>query len=341
MAESVLHLRLPGLLGPLPADAVALIASDACLERLAAFLSQGRRRPPNRAHAPLPPGFTLPGASPPLPVGPLSLLGDGGDPGDGYWLRADPVQFVPDRDQLRLLGPETLALEPDEANRIVGDFNRFYADDGITLYIGAASRWYLHCTTPPDLETTPLPDVIGDSVEAGLPTGEDAVAWRARLNEIQMFLHGHPVNQEREVRGQPAVNGIWPWGGGVLSQVSSRWARVFSDDPLVVGLARSAGVAVSGWPERPRDALSAGAGNALFAANLPAVDDGETFQTWERALTSFAADWAPALEAAFAAGEYSTIEVDTGAAGLWTIRSRDRWAFWRRSRSLARLLLTQ
>ncbi|MFV8833755.1 hypothetical protein ACNSTU_02215 [Aquisalimonas sp. APHAB1-3] len=341
MAESVLYLRLPGLLGPLPADAVNLIASDAPLERFAGFLSRGRRQRSKRHQPLIAPGFTLAPSSERPPVGPLSFLGDGGDPGAGYWLRADPVQLVADRDQVRLLGPNTLALQAHEADRLVRDFNAFFGGDGIELHIGAPGRWYLRCTATPDLETTPLHCVLGGSVDAALPTGDDAATWRARLNEIQMFFHAHPVNQEREMHGMAPVNGIWPWGGGHLPEVSSRWARVFSDDPLVTGLGLRAGVMVSGWPACPDESLVAGEGDTLFAGAMPVVSDGETFQEWEAALSGIAGGWTPVLDRALAAGACDAVQIDTGAAGVWTIRRRDRWAFWRRSRSLARLLLTE
>ena len=51
-----------------------------------------------------------------------------------------------------------------------------------------------------------------------MPTGEDAPAWRARLNEAQMLLHAHPVNAEREAAGLPAVASIWWWGGGAAPE---------------------------------------------------------------------------------------------------------------------------
>jgi hypothetical protein len=36
--------------------------------------------------------------------------------------------------------------------------------------------------------------------------------WLKLLNEIQMFLYQHPVNQQRELRGQPVINSLWCWG---------------------------------------------------------------------------------------------------------------------------------
>jgi hypothetical protein len=64
------------------------------------------------------------------------------------------------------------------------------------------------------MTTTPLWRAIGGSMLVQLPTGADAPAWRARLNEAQMLLHAHPVNAAREENGLPAVASVWWWGGG-------------------------------------------------------------------------------------------------------------------------------
>jgi len=35
--------------------------------------------------------------------------------------------------------------------------------------------------------------------------------FRAQLNELQMQLHDHPLNQAREARGELPVNSLWLW----------------------------------------------------------------------------------------------------------------------------------
>jgi hypothetical protein len=46
--------------------------------------------------------------------------------------------------------------------------------------------------------------------------------WRHAINEAQMVLHAHPVNQARQAAGQPVVNSLWPWGGGRLPAATHR-----------------------------------------------------------------------------------------------------------------------
>src|SRR5205814_619298 len=82
------------------------------------------------------------------------------------------------------------------------------------------------------------------------------------LNEAQMVLHAHPVNEAREARGEPPINSVWLWGAGRAAKVrNERWHSVSADDPVALGLARAAGIrhrplagSAAGWLERmPED----------------------------------------------------------------------------------------
>jgi hypothetical protein len=44
------------------------------------------------------------------------------------------------------------------------------------------------------------------------------IHWRRLQNELQMLLSQHPVNAAREAAGKLAINGIWFWGAGALSE---------------------------------------------------------------------------------------------------------------------------
>ena len=64
----------------------------------------------------------------------------------------------------------------------------------------------------------------------------------ALLNEAQMLLHAHPVNEAREARGELAINSLRLWGAGrAPGSAHCRWQSVTADDPAVRGAARLAG----------------------------------------------------------------------------------------------------
>lgn len=334
------YLRVPGLLGPIPADAMQLVDASPAVERLAGLLSKARRVRTGEAAAGIP-GFALESAGGAVPAGPLGLLGAGGSPGDDFWFRADPIHLLADRDQLRLLGPETLDLDRDEAGQLVAAFNDYFHDDGLELVAPLPDTWFLRCSTPPRVDPVPLHAARDVPLGSVQPRGEDASWWQARLNEMQMLLHGHAVNRERERQGRLLVNGIWPWGGGVLPRVSGQWDTVLSDEPLVRGLGVAAGLAVEPWSDEAEPVLQAAeAGPTLAVApELPAVRDGESFQAWEAEVHGFSEAWAAPLERALRQRRCTSVTLDAGlGSSPRRLTPASVLAFWRRRRAFVSLL---
>ncbi|MGB0846684.1 MAG: hypothetical protein ACPGSM_08155 [Thiolinea sp.] len=131
-------------------------------------------------------------------------------------LCADPVHLQSGSDAI-VLNPVAPELSPAEAERIITDLNQHLEQDGLILKAFHPQRWYLHQlderfshSLP---QTTPLPEVGNGNIFPALPQGGDKY-WHQLLNEIQMLLHNHSINQAREHSGQLPVNGVWFWGEG-------------------------------------------------------------------------------------------------------------------------------
>ena len=155
------------------------------------------------------------------PIAPYSLLADGGEPGRHHWLRADPVHLKLEGSRLVLADGGTFSISQQEAESLTDSLNPHFSADGLTFYPLRPDRWYLRSETAPALETTQLTAAAGKSIDTLLPRGGDARTWRTRLNDVQMLLHGHAVNEARERAGQPPINSVWLWGGGTLSDAVS------------------------------------------------------------------------------------------------------------------------
>jgi hypothetical protein len=189
--------------------------------------------------------FGLPAGSE-LPGGALSLLGDGGQPGDACWLRADPVHLRVNRDQIVLADHHAFEISQGEAEALTDALNRHFDQDGLVFYPLRPERWYLRTPAAPAILTTPLGEAIGRQVDLLLPRGPEALAWHRLGNEVQMLLHGLPQNHGREAHGLPEINGVWLWGAGPLpTAVDRRYALVVADDPLTTGFGRASGCAPS------------------------------------------------------------------------------------------------
>jgi hypothetical protein len=189
-----------------------------------------------------------------LPVAAVTWLADGGEPGEAWWLRADPVNLHADLWQVLLVDARNLAISPVEAESLVAEFNKTFAPDGWHLEAPHPSRWYLRLTADPGLRTYPLQEAIGRDIHPLLPIGPQRQRWHTLLTEIQMLFHSAKINSEREARGSPLINSVWFWGGGFLPEAAQSPAQgIYADDPVTRGLAHLAKVAVNPLPAKVTD----------------------------------------------------------------------------------------
>lgn len=173
-----------------------------------------------------------------LPVAAVGYVSDAGRVPEGYCLGADPVHLVPDRDHLVLVDGATLHLSRAEAERLVGELNAHFAENGWRWEAPVPTRWYLTVPADPALRTYPLATVTGKAIDAFLPAGREGKRWHGIMNEVQMLLHASEVNRHRQAMGQIPVSSVWFWGGGTVPAVGhSRWSQVWSGEPVSLGLA--------------------------------------------------------------------------------------------------------
>src|SRR5437667_974283 len=203
------------------------------------------------------------------PVAPYTLLADGGAPERHYWMRADPVHLRVSRDSLGLA--DTFEVSRAESEALVETLNRHFGPT-MLFYPMRPARWYVRFDKAPELQTTPAAAARGLAIDEKLPSGPDAMRFHALMNEAQMLLHEHPVNAGREARGEPALNSIWFWGGGVIDAAKARpFSAVIADDPLAHGLALAAGIPALALPQDAGSALAAlgGEGRVLVVFDAP------------------------------------------------------------------------
>jgi len=263
----------------------------------------------------------LPGAD--VPIAPATYALDHGEQPLDYCLRADPVHAVADRDVLRILDPHGLSIAPAEARGLVATLNAHFAQDGLQFIAPQPERWYLALPADPQMRTHPLAHIVGASLHDYLPFGESGKRWQGVLNEIQMLLHEHPINDAREARGELPINSVWFWGGGnVPSLAQKKWAQVWSDDVVALGLAKLSHVPRTGVPGSARAWLKAAITPGDHLLVLPAVT--------REALANMNADWfAPLYDAlknrrlqrlSLHPANGSAYRVDAAALKRWWIR---------------------
>ena len=183
-----------------------------------------------------------------IPVGALThYLVKGTDNAERWMMRADPVTIQPNRDHLVLMGNAAIEISQRDSEQIAADINDTYGDTEWQISVISSTQWVIEQDKPEDITTHGLSHVVGKNINDFLPRGEDSKKWRALMNELQMFLHAHPVNQQRQTQGLPLLNSLWFWGAGVLpirmnTDDDKPFVQCWSQETLSLALARMAGV---------------------------------------------------------------------------------------------------
>jgi hypothetical protein len=318
-----IELVVPGLL---PARAAA--------PALELLLARGRRPdcPPATLEHWYGDAFALDG---PIPAGALSALAAGLDPGADYWLRADPVHLRAGREGVLLLPSAGFSIAADEAAALADTLNRHFAPQ-LSVHAMRPDIWCLRAGEALPMQAKAPLAIAGRSIDAELPDKR----FHALLNEMQMALYDHPVNTARDARGEPMVNGVWPWGAGRLPEaISGPWQSVSAEDPVALGLARVAGMrqrapgsGAAAWLERaPEEGRHLVVIDSLRGAQ--ALGDAAAHA---QRLHDIEAAWFAPLLAALRAGRIGMISLCVPEAGLVVETARpDLRRFWRRVRPLS------
>jgi hypothetical protein len=269
------------------------------------------------------------------PVAPLTLAEDGGNAGNGFWLRCDPAHIYLQQHRM-ILSDAAGTPSADESAALIEALNAHFRADGPQFFAGGNGRWYVRDDAHARVTTCFMSEAMHRDIDSLLPAGDDGRHWRRVMNEIQMLLHAHPLNMAREARGLPAFNSLWLWGGGTAPPAaSSSFSQVCSDDPLARALARHAAAAVAGLPESAEAMIAAG-GHAL--AVITKLRDARDFESWCAALEECERQWFAPCSEALHDGRMQSLTIVAPAQPYgrqFTISTSHRWRWWRRAKPIA------
>ena len=244
----------------------------------------------------------------------LTRVVDGGieDAGLSCWLRADPAYIRPDINGARLLATgDTLGIDADDVDALLPALRPLFGDAGFPLDAPHPGRWYLRLPRESKLPDFATPaQALGEDVFEHIPGGAEARRWRVLSSEAQVVLHNHPHNAARAARGKPPINSLWFWGGGVLpDHVTSTTPTLYSDDPLLQGLAH-----VAKLMPMPLNAFNDFTADALVDLRM---------QRNPRALLDA---W---MLPAAASAPHREVVFDFADGPTFMLQSAQRWRFWR------------
>lgn len=185
---------------------------------------------------------------PELPIAAVAASADGIAVGHRFWLRADPVHLDLQRDAFTLSGEFPLSVDQTHAKTLIDMFNQHFNSDGIFFHLGISGAWYIHLEAhiidSEDLQTSLPLTAIGKDMNQLMPTGSIGRQLIRLQNEVQMLLHEHEVNAEREAQGLNSINSVWVNGGGRMPIVDTHSdpinGTLVGSSPFFEGLAKYA-----------------------------------------------------------------------------------------------------
>lgn len=161
------------------------------------------------------------GADGGLPFAAAAAARAGIDTGDLAWARLTPVHWHLGTEQVSLIDPAQLALDEAGSRVLLEAVRPLFTGDGWLIAWGETGAWFAAHESLAELPTASLDRVIGRNVDAWLGSDTAARKLRRLQSELQMLLHGHPLNAECEARGLLPVNSVWVSGCGRQQPVAA------------------------------------------------------------------------------------------------------------------------
>lgn len=241
---------------------------------------------------------------------PLTRLLDRPQDAEGVWMRADPVNLIPDLRAVWLR--PGVSIDPD--SDLVARIKDLFSEHGYEFDLPTPERGYLRLERIPDCGFKPPWMLAGESMEYSLPSGAEEKHWRLLLSELQVMMHTHGAET-----GSPT--GLWLWGAGELPRGPRPQARISHlscRDPALIGTAEWLGLS----HEPPRSSVSPA--DHSFVEWLP-----EPERTADDNLSALA-DWIRPLWRRLRFGRIDALEL-AGRKRVWRLRPAAAWRFWQRA----------
>ena len=264
-------------------------------------------------------------------AGPCLAAYGGVGPGTAAgWAVAQPVHLATGMDHLRLAALADARPDAEEVAALASTLRGHFAGEvfGLVDYLDGA--WVVRCEEAFDVVTHDPADLVGRNIHDYMPGGPHGARIRSVMNEIQMVLHDHPVNERRVRLRQLPINALWLWGFGAYTAAPGPLATLRNWYLHTDDLWLRAFWQVHGGEERALGAPDAFEHDTLFAMTQPPTSDPA------EALAEVNSSVLARLCQAVQAGSLSALDVLTGET-VHTLDRRSRFRIWRRP-ALDRLL---
>ena len=161
----------------------------------------------------------LPNAA--LPWAALQAEALGLDGRQAAWGLLTPVQLHAGTEQVSLGLPTDLQLDEVTSRQLLALVRPLFESEGLRLQWAGPLQWLASHVLFDGLATASLDRVSGRHLDPWLAGQRTARLIHRLQSEVQMLLHEHPLNQQRESQGLPLVNSFWLSGCGRLPALAT------------------------------------------------------------------------------------------------------------------------
>ena len=160
-----------------------------------------------------------------------------GEGGGRAWF-ATPVHLIPGLTSVHLDRRGILKLSAADLSRFAHDFAQAFGDSEFVLETSNSGIFIMRSRDSINAHTTEPARAVVSDLQTSLPTGPNAPALRRLGAELEIWLHAHPVNQQRASHGDLPVSTLWFWGGGSANSPPTARAPVTHEEegPSALGL---------------------------------------------------------------------------------------------------------
>ncbi len=272
------------------------------------------------------------------PVAPITQQMDSAqqriETNQSYWLRADPVHLRIEQNHIMLADRFMFQITREEALQFSSVINQILIHDNISILPLHPYRWYIRLPNTPELHTHTLSAATCNNINHLMPGGKDGIKWHKITNEIQMLLHDHPINQDRALRDQLAINSLWFWGGGFMPKsVSTPYTTVWSSDHFTRALTILCGTKHNALPDNAESWLQqTHSGNHLIV--LDDLLNREKYNDayhWRENLKKLEQHWFAPLYAALKSNQINSIRISSvneNSSYDFFVTPSSLWKFW-------------
>jgi len=195
----------------------------------------------------------------------------------GEYLLCKPIHLKPDmRNAFALPLEEGQEINNDITILIKDLSDEFKQDCDIENL--ADGHWLMRlkqCLPPRHFP--PYLSIVGRKVDQYIEQSRESLPWYQLINEMQMFMHAHALNQKRLLEGKLPINSLWCWGAGEYRHPQQALEYCFCDDPVLARYIDRAGITLHPLSaildaDRPGDGICIDL-RLLQALKTPAASD--------------------------------------------------------------------